>query len=272
MQKNVPKYTPEWVPTVPMWAETSKREVVLRAVQRPPHAAVVRQPAGRRVPPDAGPRRPTATARPTSCSTSTRPTATRSRWRSGPPQLVRQALADAGLAGAVKTSGAKGVHVFVPIDEQATDRGRRRRDPGHRGSGRAPRPGAGHHGVHQGGPRRQGVPRLDPGGRRDGGGRVQPAGPARASRCRSRSRWDDLDASRRPTSPCTRRRDCSATATRGPTRCPAPQHLRRRPRRGGPRDPHRPGAGDARGQAAGPGPPQLNESRAGKSERDRLSR
>ena len=33
---------------------------------------------------------------------------------------MRQALDDVGLAGAVKTSGAKGVHVFVPIDEQAT--------------------------------------------------------------------------------------------------------------------------------------------------------
>jgi len=32
--------------------------------------------------------------------------------------LVRQALADTGLEGAVKTSGAKGVHVFVPIDDQ----------------------------------------------------------------------------------------------------------------------------------------------------------
>jgi DNA primase len=30
---------------------------------------------------------------------------------------VRQALDDAGLTGAVKTSGAKGVHVFVPIDD-----------------------------------------------------------------------------------------------------------------------------------------------------------
>jgi DNA ligase D-like protein (predicted polymerase) len=29
--------------------------------------------------------------------------------------LVREALAEAGLAGAVKTSGAKGVHVFVPL-------------------------------------------------------------------------------------------------------------------------------------------------------------
>ena len=27
MQKNVPKYTPEWVPTVRLWAEASKREV-----------------------------------------------------------------------------------------------------------------------------------------------------------------------------------------------------------------------------------------------------
>jgi len=34
-------------------------------------------------------------------------------------RLVRQALAEVGLEGAVKTSGAKGVHVFVPIDDQA---------------------------------------------------------------------------------------------------------------------------------------------------------
>ncbi len=27
MQKNLPKYTPAWVPTVPLWAEASRREV-----------------------------------------------------------------------------------------------------------------------------------------------------------------------------------------------------------------------------------------------------
>ena len=27
MQKNVPKYTPDWVPTVHLWAETSHRDV-----------------------------------------------------------------------------------------------------------------------------------------------------------------------------------------------------------------------------------------------------
>jgi DNA ligase D-like protein (predicted polymerase) len=32
--------------------------------------------------------------------------------------LVRRALADVGLVGAVKTSGAKGVHVFVPVDRE----------------------------------------------------------------------------------------------------------------------------------------------------------
>ena len=38
----------------------------------------------------------------------------------GAAKLVRQALADIGLEGVVKTSGAKGVHVFVPIDAQAS--------------------------------------------------------------------------------------------------------------------------------------------------------
>ena len=80
MQKNVPKYTPPWVRTVPLLGGDLEARRVLRAVQRPAHAAVVRQPAGRRVPPD--PRRgPTArTARPTWCSTSIRPTPTPSRW------------------------------------------------------------------------------------------------------------------------------------------------------------------------------------------------
>ncbi len=36
-------------------------------------------------------------------------------------RLVRQALTDVGLAGAVKTSGAKGVHVYVPIEASADD-------------------------------------------------------------------------------------------------------------------------------------------------------
>jgi bifunctional non-homologous end joining protein LigD len=118
MQKNVPKYTPEWVKTVTMWAEASKREVSYalcddrrtllwfanqRAVEY--HPTLMRADRWDRV--------------------------THLVLDLDPPEgdetfglavqaahLVRQALTDSGLRGAVKTSGAKGVHVYVPIDDQ----------------------------------------------------------------------------------------------------------------------------------------------------------
>jgi len=120
MQKNVPAYTPPWVRTVRVWAETSKREVSYalcndrrtllwfanqRAVEyhptliradrwdRPTHLVLDIDP-------------PSADAFPLAVRAA---------------HLVRQALADADLTGAVKTSGAKGVHVFVPIEAQAID-------------------------------------------------------------------------------------------------------------------------------------------------------
>ena len=117
MQKNVPKYTPDWVKTVPMWAEASHREVHYalcndwrtllwlanqRAVEyhptlgladniyRPTHLVLDLDP------PDDDFTKVVAVA-----------------------HSVHQALSDSGLEGAVKTSGAKGVHVFVPIDDSA---------------------------------------------------------------------------------------------------------------------------------------------------------
>ncbi len=119
MQKNVPKYAPEWLRTVPFWAETSKREVSYalcndrrtllwfanqRAVEY--HPTLVRADRTDHIthlvldldPPEGGGF--TAAVR--------------------AAHLVRQALADVGLEGAVKTSGAKGVHVFVPVDDQAS--------------------------------------------------------------------------------------------------------------------------------------------------------
>jgi DNA ligase D len=119
MQKNVPKYAPPWVRTVSLWAESSKRDVsyalcndrrtllwfanqraveyhptLIRADQwdRPTHLVLDLDP-------------PSADAFPLAV---------------GAAQLVRQALTDAGLVGAVKTSGAKGVHVFVPMEAAAT--------------------------------------------------------------------------------------------------------------------------------------------------------
>jgi bifunctional non-homologous end joining protein LigD len=118
MQKNVPKYTPPWVRTVSMWAESSKRDVSYalcndrrtllwfanqRAVEY--HPTLVR--ADR---PD----------RPAHLVLDLDPPlgdAFMSAVRAA--HLVRQALADAGLVGAVKTSGVKGVHVFVPLGADA---------------------------------------------------------------------------------------------------------------------------------------------------------
>ncbi|MDG4793725.1 ATP-dependent DNA ligase [Micromonospora sp. WMMD1082] len=114
MQKNLPRHTPDWVRRVPIWAEASRREIAYalcddrrtllwfanqRAVEYHPTLATVD---------DLG--------RPTHLVLDLDPPSD-GGFAAGVAAalLVRQALADAGLAGAVKTSGAKGVHVFVPV-------------------------------------------------------------------------------------------------------------------------------------------------------------
>jgi bifunctional non-homologous end joining protein LigD len=120
MQKNVPKYTPEWVATVRLWAETSQREVAYalcndrrtlrwfanqRAVEY--HPTLVR--AG-----DWG--------HPTYLVLDLDPPASEAFGLAVPAaMLVQQVLADAGLAGTVKTSGAKGLHVFVPVRDATVE-------------------------------------------------------------------------------------------------------------------------------------------------------
>ena len=119
MQKNVPKYTPDWVRTVTMWAESSKRDVSYalcndrrtllwfanqRAVEY--HPTLVRADRWDHTTHlilDLDP--PPGQAFPVVVRTA---------------GLVRAALDELGLAGAVKTSGAKGLHVFVPIDEETS--------------------------------------------------------------------------------------------------------------------------------------------------------
>jgi DNA ligase D len=114
MQKNVPKYTPEWVRTVKWWAETSKRDVSYalcndrrtllwfanqRAVEY--HPTLVRADRPDHVTHlvlDLDPPGFDAFAMAVAVA-----------------HLVRRALSDAGIEGAVKTSGAKGVHIFVPL-------------------------------------------------------------------------------------------------------------------------------------------------------------
>ena len=119
MQKNLPKYTPDWMSRVPIWADASRREVTYplvddvrtlmwfanqRAVEY--HVTLFRM--ARPYEPDflvmdldppegAGFAAVVAAAR-----------------------LVRSALDELGLVGAVKTSGAKGAHVFVPLTDGTT--------------------------------------------------------------------------------------------------------------------------------------------------------
>jgi bifunctional non-homologous end joining protein LigD len=113
MQRNVPKGAPEWVRTVATWSASVSREIhqvlcddrrtlLWLANQRAVEFHVPFLPAG-----------------------ATRPTGL--VLDLDPPEgadfsvvvaaadLVRRALDGAGLAGAVKTSGSKGVHVVVPI-------------------------------------------------------------------------------------------------------------------------------------------------------------
>ncbi len=119
MQKNVPRYTPDWVRTVRLWSESSRRDVDYalcndrrtlvwfanqRAVEfhptlirvddfdRPTHLVIDIDP------PDGGAFTMAARA----------------------AHLVREALSQVHLSGAVKTSGSKGVHVYVPLDGAAS--------------------------------------------------------------------------------------------------------------------------------------------------------
>ncbi|MGY2127307.1 DNA polymerase domain-containing protein [Blastococcus sp. SYSU DS0617] len=113
MQRNVSKGAPEWVRTVPVWAAGAHREVhqvlcddrrtlIWLANQRAVEFHV-----------------------PNFCAGESEPTGL--VLDLDPPEgadfaavvavagLVRRALDSAGLAGAVKTSGSKGVHVVVPV-------------------------------------------------------------------------------------------------------------------------------------------------------------
>jgi len=115
MQKNVPKYTPEWVRTVRVWAETSRREVSYALCDdRRTLLWFANQRAVEYHPPLF---RADAPARPTHLVIDIDPPGADAFGAAvRAAHLVRRALHDSGLEGAVKTSGAKGVHVFVPLD------------------------------------------------------------------------------------------------------------------------------------------------------------
>jgi DNA ligase D-like protein (predicted polymerase) len=119
MQKNLPSYTPPWVPRVTMWAETSKRDVSYalcndrrtllwfgnqRAVEYHPSLIRVSDPEHMtHLVLDIDP--PNGDAFPAAVRAA---------------RVVRQVIVDEGLDAVIKTSGAKGLHLFVPIDSSVS--------------------------------------------------------------------------------------------------------------------------------------------------------
>ncbi|MBF6077410.1 DNA polymerase domain-containing protein [Nocardia beijingensis] len=113
-QKNLPKYTPEWVARTKVWAESSSREITYalcddlrtliwfgnqRAVEYHPTlflAETAPEPTHLVLDLDPSPGQTFADA-------------------VAGARLIREALAADGLSGAVKTSGSRGLHVFVPV-------------------------------------------------------------------------------------------------------------------------------------------------------------
>ena len=219
MQKNVPKYTPDWVKTVPIWAEASKREVRYalcddrrtllwlanqRAVEyhptlgladniyRPTHLVLDLDP-----PADDDFAAVVAVA-----------------------HLVRQALADCGSGRRGEDQRREG-HSRVRADRRPALRsttwprrparsppGRRRLDPAWRQRRSSSRTAAARCSWTRPAPAARPSP--------------PPTAPAyaRAHRCRFRWTGPNWTTSTPPTSRCTRRSTRLAGATRGPRRCP----------------------------------------------------
>jgi bifunctional non-homologous end joining protein LigD len=114
MQKNLPAYAPASVRRVPQWSEASHREVTYAVADEVAtlvwfgnqRAVEYHVPLFRLAEPD----RPTALVLDLDP-----PEGTGFDVVVAAARVVRRALDEAGLAGAVKTSGSKGVHVVVPL-------------------------------------------------------------------------------------------------------------------------------------------------------------
>ena len=120
MQKNLPDYAPDWIKSVTMWAQSSSREVRYalcddtqtliwfgnqRAVEYHPTLSL----AG-------------SLDRPSYLVLDIDPPPGDAFSKAvGAARLVQRALSDSALTGAVKTSGSKGVHIYVPVDASVED-------------------------------------------------------------------------------------------------------------------------------------------------------
>ena len=258
MQKNVPKYTPDWVPTVRLWADSARREVTYalgndrrtllwfgnqRAVEYHPGLAFADAPH-----------------QPLFMVIDIDPPEGKDSFRLAvrAAHLVREVLDKVELTGAVKTSGSKGVHIFIPAVAPPEDLAAATRAIAARAEQLDPDL------VTTAFIREdrawQGVPGLDPGRRGDRSRGLQPAaaprcaglvpGPLGRHRPGHHRGLHDPHGAR----PAGRRRPVGGHAARPPGHPPGPD-------RPWPHDPGGPGPGHARGQAPRPGPPRGRRQR-----------
>jgi bifunctional non-homologous end joining protein LigD len=118
MQKNLPAYAPSWIRTVSVWSQSSSRSV--RYALCDDQATLIwfgnQRAVEYHVPLGVDLERPDYLVLDIDP-----PEGAGFGQAVGAALLVRQALADTGLSGAVKTSGAKGLHIFVPVSAAAAD-------------------------------------------------------------------------------------------------------------------------------------------------------
>jgi bifunctional non-homologous end joining protein LigD len=119
MQKNVPDYAPDWIKTVSLWAQSSSREVRYalcddeqtliwfgnqRAVEYHPTLGLAGSPD-----------------RPSYLVLDIDPPESNFAGAIAAARLVQDVLSSLSLSGALKTSGSKGVHIYVPVDASVED-------------------------------------------------------------------------------------------------------------------------------------------------------
>jgi len=125
MQKNLPQYAPDWIATAAVWAEASKRDVTYalcndrrtllwfgnqRAIEY--HPALTQAPEWDR---------PTHLILDLDPPELERPDPNAFDQVVRAARLVEQALTELKLTGAAKTSGAKGLHIYVPLARAAIE-------------------------------------------------------------------------------------------------------------------------------------------------------
>lgn len=120
MQKNLPSYAPDWIPRVDVWSHASQRTVsyALGNDRRTLLWFANQRAVEYHVPLSAGEdwRYPTHAVLDLDP-----PTADRFDQVVRVALLARQVLRESGLDGAVKTSGSKGLHIYIPVREEIVE-------------------------------------------------------------------------------------------------------------------------------------------------------